>query len=84
MRALLFITLIAAFLALPWWVGMTGAFLYAYRFHAYELIPLGIFLDALFAPSFDTLSFFYIGILLSLTLALELLKPFLSFYKETA
>lgn len=84
MRVLMFTILIVLFLLFPWWVGMGCALLYAYRFHAYELIPLGIFLDALFAPAYDPSSLLYITGLLAITITLEYVKPFLSFYEETA
>lgn len=84
MRVFLFTVIIITFVVFPWWVGILCSMAYAYRFHAYELIPLGIFLDAFFAPSYGELTIVYIGSLLLVVGALEFVKPFLSFYEETA
>jgi len=65
---------------LPWWLVLPVWVAYAYALPAYELVVIGLLLDAYHAAgSFEG---YYTVSALVITAGLELLKPHLSFYEE--
>lgn len=82
MRVLFFGILVLIALTTPYFVAIILSAPYAFRYTAYELIVLGVFLDALLGAS--TFSLFYTIVLSAVFLLIEALKPFLIFYEEQA
>lgn len=81
MRIVFFIVLIAVTVAVPWWLVVPLWAVYALRYVAYELVVLGIALDAYFGMMMPwhvvyTVSAFVV------CLGAEWLKPRMSLYDE--
>lgn len=84
MRALSFTALFILSFALPWWFVLILSVVYAFRYCAYELIVLGVLLDAVYGGA---LSSHIVPVVYTLTMTViifvvEILKPHLSLYKE--
>lgn len=80
MRLFIFCLLILIALNVPFFVFFVCAFLYALWRPAYELIVLGICIDALFGGAISVHGFLYTVSLGVLVLGAEVLKPHVSFY----
>lgn len=65
---------------LPWWLVLPVWGAYAYALPAYELIVIGLLLDAYHGTGSE--GWYYTVAALVITAGLELLKPHLSFYEE--
>jgi len=81
MRLLYFLIVLITAVALPWWIALPFFAFYAFRFQAYELIALGVLLDAYFGymlpwhVAYTTAA----GVL---CIVAELLKPRISLYER--
>ena len=83
-RIILFFTLFVITFLFPWWVGVPLMVLYMFRYTAYEVIVLATLFDAQFSVAYGLMPFFYtigFGIFF---VVLEVLKPFLTFYRESS
>ena len=81
-RVFLFLVLFVITFSFPWWVSVPLMILYMLRYTAYEIIVLGALFDAQFSNPemfFPALYTLLLGIFF---VAIELLKPFLSFYQS--
>lgn len=68
---------------MPWWVSAPLMLLYMIRYTAYEVIVLGALYDAAFGVFIGPMPFLYTIVIGVCFVLLELLKPYLSFYRET-
>jgi len=80
MRVGIFIMLIFVGLLAPLWVLIVCGACYALWKKAYELIPLGIFFDAMFGVGVSEFPYVYTLSFAGIVLLSELVKPRLSFY----
>lgn len=79
MRVIYFVLIVIASVTVPWWLAITLWAVYAFIFGAYELIVLGVLLDAYFGyVSFFNV--FYLVAAVILCVGVELLRPRLAFY----
>lgn len=82
-RIVSFITLFLTALFLPLWIFVPLAALYACIFGAYEIIVIGIYIDAQFGnPDMHKIWFLYTMLTLSIVGVSLLVKPFLRFYTD--
>jgi hypothetical protein len=82
-RIVSFITLFLTALFFPLWVFVPLAVLYTCMFGAYEIIIIGIYIDAQFGnPDIHEMWFLYTALTLSIVGVSLLVKPFLRFYTE--
>lgn len=82
MRVFVFAIFILSALTAPYWMTLCLGVLYAFRYTAYELIVLGVFLDALLSAT--TILPLYTIALAVIVFCVELVKPLLTFYDERA
>jgi hypothetical protein len=71
-------TLVALFL--PFWIFACLAPLYAFIFAPYELLILGVCIDAQFADTARGVGYAYTGFIALITLAVMAARPLLRFY----
>ena len=79
MRSIFFIGVVIASVVLPWWLALPLFAYYAFVFRAYELIVLGILLDAYFGYMLPW-HVFYTVAALALYMGMEFLKPRVAWY----
>ncbi len=79
MRVFYFILLTIASVIMPWWLVLAFWVLYAFFVGAYELMMLGILLDAYFGYASLWHSFYFWSAVI-LCVGVELLRPRLAFY----
>lgn len=82
MRIIIFIGLLVLSLFVPFWIFLPFVFLYALWQSAYELIILGMFIDAQFGLSAVSFGYLYTFTLGTIVLVAEFIKPHMSFYNE--
>lgn len=80
MRLGFFVGIVIVSVTLSWWLVLPLWILYAFRFRAYELIILGILMDAYFGYALSW-HMLYTVVAVILCVSSELLKPRLAFYK---
>lgn len=81
MRIGIFIGVVLSGLLMPFWFFIACAFLYALWKPGYELIVLGMFIDAQFGIPENEFPYVYTLSLGILVLATSFLKPYLRFYE---
>lgn len=81
-RAALFIGIILLSGILPWWLVLPLWGAYALGYTAYELIVLGVLMDAYFGYSAGALQLFYAIAGVGICIAAELLKPRIAWYSD--
>ena len=79
MRSIFFIGVVIASVVLPWWLVLPLFAYYAFVFRAYELIVLGILLDAYFGYMLPW-HVFYTVVAPALYISMEFLKPRVAWY----
>lgn len=79
MRLVCFIGLVVGSVVLPWWFLLPLWTLYAFAFQAYELIALGMLLDAYFGYAMPWHVFYTVTATL-VCIGAELVKPRIAFY----
>lgn len=75
MRLFLFFLTVFLFLSPLWWVGFAVAAYYMVRYVGYELVFVGVLLDALLGTAFSTFPFIYTAALLTLLLCALFIRP---------
>lgn len=81
MRPISFFVIVLTALLLPLWLFLTCAFLYTLKWSGYELIVVGVLIDAQFGTGSDIFLYQYTVFVSLLVLFLEFLKPHLSWYE---
>lgn len=79
MRFLCFISIVIVSAILPWWLVLPLWACYAFAFQAYELILLGVLLDAYFGYTMPW-HILYTLTAAALCFLIELLRPRMAFY----
>ncbi len=82
MRILLCMVLVILGFVGPWWLLLIAAFLYAFRYVAYELLVLGFLLDVSYGAGTETLPVYYTLTALALILFAAVVKPRLNFKRH--
>ena len=81
-RIIIFVILIILASGGPVWLLLPGLVVYGLMYSGYELIFLGLFIDALFMHSGAIIPLYTVGITLWLIFA-ELAKPYLVLYNQS-
>jgi hypothetical protein len=81
-RIITFCILIGIALLAPLWLFLVCAALYALTVRGYELIVLGMFIDAQFGVASTSFPYLYTVSTGAIILVLELAKPHLTFYES--
>lgn len=81
MRLIYFILIVIGSVVLPWWFVLPLWLCYAFAFRAYELIALGVFLDACFGYQISW-HVLYTLVAVALCVGAEFLKPRIAFYSR--
>ena len=84
MRVLFFVGVVIVAGALPWWALLFVAGAYAFRYRAWELVFLGVFLDAFFGHTapFLPVPLWYTLAAALLVGGLQIVKPRLAFVQH--
>ncbi len=82
LRSIFFVVLIAITAFLPVWLFCIGAILYAFRYTAYELIILSIFIDGLYSLQQPFIIPYYTIAVCGLLICVEWVKPHISGYNQ--
>lgn len=82
MRLFFFVVLIFSAYLLPIWLFLLLCFAYAVLFQAYELLILGLLVDAQFGIGVFPYSALYTLSIGTIIFVAEIIKPYLLFYRE--
>jgi hypothetical protein len=82
MRAGVFIVVALVGLFMPIWFCILASLCYAFWWTGYELIVLGVLIDAQFGLGTSIFAYTYTLMLGAVVLSAESIKPYLSFYRS--
>lgn len=75
MRIFLFCITVLLFFSPLWWAGFVVAGYYMMRYTGYELVLIGVLLDALLGTAFAPVPFIYTTVLIVLLLCVLFIRP---------
>jgi len=81
-RAISFLMVLVTALFLPFWIFIIASTAYAFVYAPYEILILGLFVDALFGGSIQSAGYIYTLSSAILGAVVLLSKPFFSFTEE--
>jgi len=82
LRPFLFVCLLVIAVIAPTGFFIICAFLYAFRFTAYELIAVCVFIDGMYGTGYQLWVPYYTIITCGVLLCIEWVKPHISLYNE--